>query len=588
MADPTVNAERLLQRFEDTLKTFTEHYLTLQKTVITSHAQMDAKIARIEQSLSQLNIEGKSQTASMNGVQRSVCDSHEREVTRLVGLLETVLQTQMKNQTIQAQAAAQQQSIFGLLNNLSNQNAMASMPMMAPQMQQPGYQAAASAAQLPMASIQNRPAQPQQPIFQQAVQQPVSQSFAAPKVEKPAQPIFQAPQQVPAAVPVSAIKQEPKPIPAPAVSKPTPAQQPAAPKPTGGFGDQFNKKAGEWDCKGCYVRNAADKTVCPCCNLPKDAAPGDKPAAPAFKPSSFTAPAVSNAASGFSFGLAKPATTAATTPAAAKPSTDAATPTTTPATATPTSTPKPAGSVFGGGINSSQNTSSSFSFKPFATPSSANQSQSSTTDSPKPSLFGGNTGGLTFGSVSQNTSGTSFLAGKDNSFSFQVDPRRFAVFPPRANEGNEEANEDEPEAFQPDDSQFKKQHFALPEIVEVKTGEEDEDVLFNSRAKLYRFDPQTKEVKERGVGDIRLLKNRKSGVVRCVMRREQVLKLCANFAIKGITVDYKKGRSDTLVWSCNDFSEVDEKPDGECVVLICRFKEDTDATNFKKLVEENQ
>ncbi|CAF4888471.1 unnamed protein product, partial [Rotaria sp. Silwood2] len=37
--------------------------------------------------------------------------------------------------------------------------------------------------------------------------------------------------------------------------------------------------------------------------------------------------------------------------------------------------------------------------------------------------------------------------------------------------------------------------------VEVKTGEEDEDILFCERAKLYRFDSSTNEMKERGIGE---------------------------------------------------------------------------------------
>jgi E3 SUMO-protein ligase RanBP2 len=38
----------------------------------------------------------------------------------------------------------------------------------------------------------------------------------------------------------------------------------------------------------------------------------------------------------------------------------------------------------------------------------------------------------------------------------------------------------------------------LPDEIVVKTGEEDEEKLYWERAKLYRFDPDTKEWKERG------------------------------------------------------------------------------------------
>ena len=60
----------------------------------------------------------------------------------------------------------------------------------------------------------------------------------------------------------------------------------------------------------------------------------------------------------------------------------------------------------------------------------------------------------------------------------------------------------------------------LPEKIEVKTGEEDEDVLFESRARLFRF--VGGEWKERGLGVLKILQHRESGRIRLLMRREQV------------------------------------------------------------------
>lgn len=45
----------------------------------------------------------------------------------------------------------------------------------------------------------------------------------------------------------------------------------------------------------------------------------------------------------------------------------------------------------------------------------------------------------------------------------------------------------------------------LPDAIVVSTGEEDEAVLFNERAKLYRYDADNKEWKERGVGQMKIL-----------------------------------------------------------------------------------
>ena len=48
------------------------------------------------------------------------------------------------------------------------------------------------------------------------------------------------------------------------------------------------------------------------------------------------------------------------------------------------------------------------------------------------------------------------------------------------------------------------------------------------RAKLFRFDKEAKEWKERGTGDVRLLSHKQSQKVRLVMRRDKTLKVCAN------------------------------------------------------------
>lgn len=45
----------------------------------------------------------------------------------------------------------------------------------------------------------------------------------------------------------------------------------------------------------------------------------------------------------------------------------------------------------------------------------------------------------------------------------------------------------------------------LPAAIVVSTGEEEETPLFNERAKLFRYDADAKEWKERGVGQMKLL-----------------------------------------------------------------------------------
>lgn len=54
--------------------------------------------------------------------------------------------------------------------------------------------------------------------------------------------------------------------------------------------------------------------------------------------------------------------------------------------------------------------------------------------------------------------------------------------------------------------------------VDVKTGEEDEEVLYSHRAKLFRFDGDTKEWKERGIGDVKVLKQKVNGKLRYIFK----------------------------------------------------------------------
>jgi hypothetical protein len=70
--------------------------------------------------------------------------------------------------------------------------------------------------------------------------------------------------------------------------------------------------------------------------------------------------------------------------------------------------------------------------------------------------------------------------------------------------------------------------------VPLHTGEEDEDVLYSHRAKLFRFTGG--EWKERGVGDIKVLKHRSTHKVRlvclvevCYFQNKSTLPICNSF-----------------------------------------------------------
>ena len=87
----------------------------------------------------------------------------------------------------------------------------------------------------------------------------------------------------------------------------------------------------------------------------------------------------------------------------------------------------------------------------------------------------------------------------------------------------------------------------LTEKVETKTNEELDEEIFKMRAKLFKFDKDSREWKERGTGDVKLSKHRESSKTRLIMRREKTHKICANhygacFAqIENELTDYQSG-----------------------------------------------
>jgi len=126
----------------------------------------------------------------------------------------------------------------------------------------------------------------------------------------------------------------------------------------------------------------------------------------------------------------------------------------------------------------------------------------------------------------------------------------------------------------------------LTEQVETKTHEEDEDVIFKMRAKLFRFEVSSTEWKERGTGDVRLLQHKETKRVRLIMRRDKTLKLCANHAITAdMRLQPNVGSDRSWVWKVvADYAE--NEPSAE--TLAIRFANSDNANQFKAKFEEAQ
>ncbi|TAQ87423.1 hypothetical protein B7494_g4256 [Chlorociboria aeruginascens] len=120
----------------------------------------------------------------------------------------------------------------------------------------------------------------------------------------------------------------------------------------------------------------------------------------------------------------------------------------------------------------------------------------------------------------------------------------------------------------------------LTEKVEVKTNEELEEQTFKMRAKLFKFVRDTNEWKERGTGDVRLLKHKENGKTRLVMRRDKTLKVCANhYVVPDMKLSPNVGSDRSWVW--NAAADVSEG-EPEAQTLAIRFANPENANLFKE------
>lgn len=141
---------------------------------------------------------------------------------------------------------------------------------------------------------------------------------------------------------------------------------------------------------------------------------------------------------------------------------------------------------------------------------------------------------------------------------------------PKGEEDEEEAPESPDVHFDP---------LVTLEKVDVKTNEESEETVFKMRAKLFKFDRDAREWKERGTGDVKLLKHKESKKVRLVMRRDKTHKVCANhYIVPDMKLSPNVGSDRSWVW--NTSADVSEG-EPEAQTLAIRFANSDNANLFK-------
>jgi E3 SUMO-protein ligase RanBP2 len=342
-------------------------------------------------------------------------------------------------------------------------------------------------------------------------------------------------------------KQAPKPVPVAVSTKPN-------------LSDMF-KNDNKWKCDACYAPNSNDVVKCACCSTLKPGATekapsaGEQAAASGLSKISFGSTGSQSQPSNILFGSQSN---------------------------TPAKFEFGSKTVFGG-LTPSKTTTSTFAPSTITAPAE-NPNQ------PDVATIFGNKADMSFGDLAKKSQPSGFGGGFISSGLTQSPGAslfsNFGKAPAPVfgsqSVNKQQDNEDEaggddnnnPEEYEP---QVDFKPLVKLQEVEVKTGEEDEEVLFKQRCKLYRFNTDTKEWKEKGVGEIKVLKHKiKENCFRVLMRRDQVHKLCANHridpSIKLETVNEKQ-----LRWFVNDCSEDEPHPE----LLLAKFRAEDDVTKFR-------
>ncbi|XP_033474036.2 E3 SUMO-protein ligase RanBP2 isoform X2 [Epinephelus lanceolatus] len=383
----------------------------------------------------------------------------------------------------------------------------------------------------------------------------------------------------------------------------------SSPNPNPSLEAMFAKKDGEWDCDTCLVRNNASANKCVACQTPNPNAKSTSSTAPSASSFSFTFESKSSSSqpagtgftmpfetgSTFTFGQNKDKSSAASFKFEAPQSGSSSTS----SSGFSFSMPIPAGGFKFGIQDSAKEISSTDNEMPPSGSASSflksiadkhkekenvsTLSMGQTEQEQNPLIAGKSE--FSFADLAKSTGGDFQFGQQDPNFKgFSGAGEQVFSTPTKADASNELEDDDMYKTEENDDIQFEPV-VQMPDKVDLVTGEEDEQVLYSQRVKLFRFDLDSSQWKERGVGILKFLKNSSNGRLRVLMRREQVLKVCANHWIT-TTMNLKPlaGSDKAWIWMANDFSDGDAKLEQ----LAAKFKTPELAEEFKEKFEECQ
>lgn len=119
--------------------------------------------------------------------------------------------------------------------------------------------------------------------------------------------------------------------------------------------------------------------------------------------------------------------------------------------------------------------------------------------------------------------------------------------------------------------------------------EDKSETLFKARSKIYIWDKESKEWKERGLGNISVVKEEKTGKIKIVHVQEQTFKLRAFFYVYGEKMCLLKKMEtvkNAFCFTCIDYSDDVTKP--AIRQFGIRFNKEEEFNKFQEVVEESR
>lgn len=147
----------------------------------------------------------------------------------------------------------------------------------------------------------------------------------------------------------------------------------------------------------------------------------------------------------------------------------------------------------------------------------------------------------------------------------------------KTTEGDDEAKEAEQDNVKGDFAVVK-----LTEKVEVKSGEEGEDLIVTKRSKVTKFNPESKSYDNVGLGEMKVLKNKETGKSRILVRSEGSGNVILNILV------LKEMKYDIMGKKNNMIRIPSVNADGGLETYLLMVKTSNDATEVLEKLQEQQ